>query len=148
MADGTDNEGFSEEPLEKHSLLNPYGRLWKKTPTTTFDVSSNEHDGISKLIAAKQQHREHLVAIADTLTKITDISGADASLIDSALPPWNLSPVRSQGGAREDSQQVLAFLHEMLQTLHSSQEHLRQLEAGVDQLTHPQPVHQTEAPPV
>nr|CAD7456037.1 unnamed protein product [Timema tahoe] len=37
---------------------------------------------IFKLIVAKKQHREHLASLANTLTKITDISGADASLID------------------------------------------------------------------
>ncbi|CAG2053203.1 unnamed protein product, partial [Timema podura] len=37
---------------------------------------------ILKLIVAKKQHREHLASLANTLTKITDISGANASLID------------------------------------------------------------------
>nr|CAD7573956.1 unnamed protein product [Timema californicum] len=39
-------------------------------------------DCISKLITAKKQPREYLAAIANTLTKIIDISGADTSLID------------------------------------------------------------------
>nr|CAD7414247.1 unnamed protein product [Timema cristinae] len=37
---------------------------------------------LSKFIAAKKQHWEHLAAIANTLTTITDINAADISLID------------------------------------------------------------------